>query len=86
MKNYFEMTEKRFGRFFFKKIEHFQPLRDESVCVYTHSAFLLVADSKRFVMFDVKTGNFISILIIPTHLERSKGQLYANIYIVAIVS
>jgi len=48
--------------------------RDESVCVYTHSAFLLVADSKRFVMFDVKTGNFISILIIPTHLERSKGK------------
>ena len=30
--------------------------RDESICIYTNAAFLAAADSKKFVIFDVKTG------------------------------
>jgi len=48
--------------------------RDESVCIYTNAAFLAVADSKRFVMFNVKTGDFYGIMNIPCHLERTKGK------------
>jgi hypothetical protein len=47
--------------------------RDESVCVYTNAAFLAAADSKRFVLFNVRNGKFVGILQIPTHLERNKG-------------
>ena len=50
--------------------------RDESVCIYTNAAFLAVADSKRFVMFNVKTGDFYGIMNIPCHLERTKGWLF----------
>ncbi len=54
--------------------------RDESVCVYTNAAFLAAADSKRFVLFNVRNGKFVGILQIPTHLERNKGtqDLYLN--------
>jgi hypothetical protein len=48
--------------------------RDESVCVYTNAAFLAAADSKRFVLFNVRNGKFVGILQIPTHLERNKGR------------
>jgi len=48
--------------------------RDESVCIYTNAAFLAVADSKRFVLFNVKTGKFIGIIYIPCHLEKNKGK------------
>jgi hypothetical protein len=48
--------------------------RDESVCVYTNAAFLAAADSKRFVLFNVRNGKFVGILQIPTHLERNKGN------------
>jgi len=48
--------------------------RDESVCIYTNAAFLAAADSKRFVLFNVKNGNFVGVLQIPPHLERSKGK------------
>jgi len=48
--------------------------RDESVCIYTNAAFLAVADSKRFVLFNVKNGKFIGIIYIPCHLERTKGK------------
>jgi len=49
--------------------------RNESVCIYTNSSFLLVADATRFVLFDVNNGKFISVLHIPTHIERSKGKV-----------
>jgi len=48
--------------------------RDESVCIYTNAAFLAAADSKRFVLFNVKNGNFVGVMMIPNHLERSKGK------------
>lgn len=48
--------------------------RDESVCIYTNAAFLAAADSKRFVLFNVRNGKFVGILQIPTHLERNKGK------------
>ena len=48
--------------------------RDESVCIYTNAAFLAAADSKRFVLFNVKNGNFLGVIMIPNHLERSKGE------------
>jgi len=48
--------------------------RDESVCIYTNAAFLAVADSKRFVLFNVKTGKFMGIIHIPCHLEKNKGK------------
>merc|ERR1712156_219410 len=48
--------------------------RDESVCIYTNAAFLAAADSKRFVLFNVKNGNFLGVIMIPNHLERSKGK------------
>ena len=44
--------------------------RDESVCIYTNAAFLAAADSKRFVLFNVKNGNFVGVMMIPNHLER----------------
>ena len=47
--------------------------RDESVCIYTNAAFLAAADSKRFVLFNVKNGKFLGVILIPNHLERSKG-------------
>ena len=47
--------------------------RDEFVCIYTNAAFLAAADSKRFVLFNVKNGNFVGVMMIPNHLERSKG-------------
>ena len=50
--------------------------RDESVCIYTNAAFLAVADSKRLVLFNVKTGKFVGIIYIPCHLEKIKGILY----------
>ena len=49
--------------------------RDESVCIYTNAAFLAAADSKRFVLFNVKNGSFVGVMMIPNHLERSKGLL-----------
>ena len=48
--------------------------RDESVCIYTNAAFLAAADSKRFVLFNVKNGSFVGVMMIPNHLERSKGR------------
>jgi len=48
--------------------------RDESVCIYTNAAFLAAADSKRFVLFNVKNGKFLGVILIPNHLERSKGK------------
>jgi len=48
--------------------------RDESVCIYTNAAFLAAADSKRFVLFNVKNGEFVGVIMIPNHLERSKGK------------
>lgn len=48
--------------------------RDESVCIYTNAAFLAAADSKRFVLFNVKNGNFVGVIQIPNHLERNKGK------------
>ena len=47
--------------------------RDESVCIYTNAAFLAAADSKRFVLFNVKDGKFVGVIQIPNHLERNKG-------------
>ena len=47
--------------------------RDESVSIYTNAAFLAAANSKRFVLFNVKNGKFLGVNLIPTHLERSKG-------------
>jgi len=49
--------------------------RNESVCIYTNSSFLLVADAAKFVLFDVNNGRFISVLHIPCHIERSKGKV-----------
>lgn len=48
--------------------------RDESVCIYTNAAFLAAADSKRFVLFNVKNGRYLGVIQIPSHLERSKGK------------
>ena len=48
--------------------------RDESICIYTNGAFLAAADSKRFTMFNVKTGKYLGAIQIPTHLERTKGK------------
>jgi len=48
--------------------------RDESVCIYTNAAFLAAADSKRFVLFNVKNGKYVGVIQIPSHLERSKGK------------
>ena len=48
--------------------------RDESVCIYTNAAFLAAADSKRFVLFNVKDGSYVGIIQIPAHLERNKGM------------
>jgi len=48
--------------------------RDESVCIYTNAAFLAAADSKRFVLFNVKDGSYVGIIQIPSHLERNKGK------------
>jgi len=48
--------------------------RDESVCIYTNAAFLAAADSKRFVLFNVKDGSYVGIIQIPAHLERNKGK------------
>ena len=50
--------------------------RDESVCIYPNAAFLAAADSKRFVLFNVKNGEFLSVIHIPNHLERSKGNFF----------
>ena len=44
------------------------------VCIYTNAAFLAAADSKRFVLFNVKDGNFVGVIQIPNHLERNKGE------------
>ena len=46
------------------------------VCIYTNAAFLAAADSKRFVLFNVKDGNFVGVIQIPNHLERNKGQSF----------
>jgi len=48
--------------------------RDESVCIYTNAAFLAAADSKRFVLFNVRDGAFVGVIQIPNHLERNKGK------------
>ena len=48
--------------------------RDERVCFHTDAAFLAAADSKRVVLFNVKNGNFVGVMMIPNHLERSKGM------------
>ena len=58
--------------------------RDESVCIYTNAAFLAAADSKRFVLFNVKNGNFLGVIMIPNHLERSKGKIANQMYVVRI--
>merc|ERR1712126_654843 len=42
--------------------------------IYTNAAFLAAADSKRFVLFNVKDGNFVGVIQIPNHLERNKGK------------
>ena len=43
------------------------------MCIYTNAAFLAAADSKRFVLFNVKDGKFVGVIQIPNHLERNKG-------------
>lgn len=48
--------------------------RDESICIYTNGAFLAAADSKKFALFNVKTGNHVGCIQIPAHLERAKGK------------
>lgn len=48
--------------------------RDESICIYTNGAFLAAADSKKFALFNVKTGGYLGHLNIPGHMERSKGK------------
>ena len=48
--------------------------RDESICIYTNAAFLAAADSKKFVLFDVKNGRHVGELRIPSHLERSNAK------------
>jgi len=48
--------------------------RDESICIYTNGAFLAAADSRRFAMFNVRTGAFLGSIQIPEHLERCKGK------------
>ena len=48
--------------------------RDESICIYTNGAFLAAADSKKFAIFDVKTGKFLGSIHIPSQLERAKGK------------
>ena len=48
--------------------------RDESICIYTNGAFLAAADSKKFSIFNVRTGEYHGSITIPTHLERSKGK------------
>ena len=48
--------------------------RDESICIYTNGAFLAAADSKKFVMFNVRTGKQAGTIKIPLHLERTKGK------------
>lgn len=48
--------------------------RDESICIYTNGAFLAAADSKKFTMFNVKTGKYLGSIQIPVHLERTKGK------------
>jgi hypothetical protein len=48
--------------------------RDESICIYTNGAFLAAADSKKFAIFNVKTGKYLGEIRIPAHLERSKGK------------
>jgi hypothetical protein len=48
--------------------------RDESICIYTNGAFLAVADSKKFTMFNVKSGQHVGTIKIPMHLERTKGK------------
>ena len=35
---------------------------------------ILAADSKKFCVFNVKNGKYLSTLNIPAHLERSKGK------------
>ena len=57
--------------------------RDESVCIYTNAAFLAAADSKRFVLFNVKNGEFVGVIMIPNHLERSKG--WSSVFICNVV-
>ena len=43
---------------------------------YSHptGAFLAAADSKKFAIFNVKTGKYLGEIRIPAHLERSKGK------------
>ena len=48
--------------------------RDESICIYTNGAFLAAADSKKFALFNVKSGGYFGNINIPGHLERSKGK------------
>ena len=48
--------------------------RDESICIYTNGAFLAAADSKKFALFNVKSGGYVGNINIPGHLERSKGK------------
>ncbi len=48
--------------------------RDESICIYTNGAFLAAADSRKFTIFNVKTGKYHGTIQIPPHLERNKGK------------
>lgn len=48
--------------------------RDESICIYTNGAFLTAADSRKFTLFNVKTGKYLGNIMIPAHLERTKGK------------
>jgi len=48
--------------------------RDESVCIYTNAACLAVADSKRFVLFNVKNGGYLGTIHVPAHHEKTKGK------------
>ena len=36
--------------------------------------FFSAADSKKFALFNVKSGNYLGHINIPGHLERSKGK------------
>ena len=41
---------------------------------FSPGAFLAAADSKKFAIFNVKTGKYLGEIRIPAHLERSKGK------------
>ena len=48
--------------------------RNDSVCIYANPAFLAVADSKRFLLFNIKSGSYIGVIHMHGHLEWNKGK------------